>query len=105
MNVAGGDIRISFDKNNAPEAIRARRIITEMLGRGYALLIEVEGAYQRAIAFDENVGEYIIVASFVITRRITAQWNLTDRFLRKESPQTSASYSGGRGQHELRSHS
>ena len=60
LNVAGGDIKISFDTNNAAEAIRARRIITEMMKRGYALLIEVKGKYQRAKGFDEKVGEYII---------------------------------------------
>lgn len=60
LNVAGGDIKISFDTNNAAEAIRARRIITEMLKRGYALLVEHKGKYQRATAFDEKKGEYII---------------------------------------------
>jgi hypothetical protein len=61
LNVAGGDIKISFDTNNAGEAIRAKRIITEMMKRGYALLIEGKGGkYQRAKGFDAKVGEYII---------------------------------------------
>jgi hypothetical protein len=60
LNVYEGDVEITFDKDNAAEAIRARRIISDMLKRGYALLIEVDGAYQRAIDFDEKTGRYII---------------------------------------------
>jgi hypothetical protein len=60
LNVAGGDVKISFDKSDIGETIRAKRIITDMLRRGYALLIEVNGAYQRAVSFDESAGEYII---------------------------------------------
>jgi hypothetical protein len=61
LNVYEGDVEITFDNNNAAEAIRARRIISDMLQRGYALLIEVEpGVYQRAVGFDEKAGKYII---------------------------------------------
>src|SRR5262245_46575238 len=60
LNVYEGDVEISFNTNDAAEAIRARRIITDMLRRGYSLLIEVDGAFQRAIDFDEKVGKYII---------------------------------------------
>ena len=60
LNVYEGDVKITFDKDNPAETIRASRIIRDCLRRGYALLIEVDGAYQRAIDFDEKVGEYII---------------------------------------------
>lgn len=60
LNVYEGDVKIVFDKDNPAEAIRARRIILDCIRRGYALLIEVDGAYQRAVDFDEKVGEYII---------------------------------------------
>lgn len=60
LSVYEGDIRITFDTSNPAETIRARRTIMEMMRRGYALLIEVNGAYQRALDFDEKVGEYII---------------------------------------------
>jgi len=61
LSVGGGDITLKFDKSNPAEVIRAKRIIKDMLRRGYALLIEVkEGEFQRAVNFDENVGEYII---------------------------------------------
>lgn len=61
FNTGAGDIKISFDTNNHPEAIRAKRIITDMLKRGYALLVQLpDGTYTRAKKFDEKTGEYII---------------------------------------------
>lgn len=64
LNVGAGDTKITFDKNNPAEAIRAGRIIRDMLRRGYALLIEVERdgqkAFERAIDFNEATSEYII---------------------------------------------
>lgn len=66
LNVGAGDIKISFDKNNPAERIRAARIVKDMLRRGYALLVlsgETEGGtpvYQRATAFDEERCEYIV---------------------------------------------
>lgn len=60
LNVFEGDVEITFDKTDPAEVIRASRIIKDCIRRGYALLIEVDGAYQRAIDFDEKVGEYII---------------------------------------------
>lgn len=60
LNVGAGDIKITFDTQDAAEAIRARRMITDMLRRGYALLIEVDGAYVRALDFKEDVGEYVV---------------------------------------------
>lgn len=61
LNVGAGDIKISFNTDDEQEKIRARRIVKDMLRRGYALLIEVEpGKYQRAKDFDESTGEYLI---------------------------------------------
>lgn len=64
LNVGAGDTKISFDKNNAQDRIRAARIVTDMLRRGYALLVEVERdgvkTYERALAFKEDTCEYII---------------------------------------------
>lgn len=64
LNVAGGDIKITFDRNNVAESIRARRMVGDMIRRGYALLVEVERngerAYERALGFDETKGEYLI---------------------------------------------
>ncbi len=66
LNVGAGDTKLSFDKNNPAERIRAARIVKDMLRRGYALLIEIgkndDGSpkYTRALDFDENTCEYII---------------------------------------------
>jgi hypothetical protein len=64
LNVQAGDMKITFDTGNIAETIRAKRIITDMLRRGYALVVEVERdgkrAYERAQGFDEKTGEYII---------------------------------------------
>lgn len=60
LNAGIGDIKITFDKNNQGDKVRARRIIKDMLSRGYALFVEVDDAYTRAIAFDEEKDEYII---------------------------------------------
>jgi hypothetical protein len=61
LNVSGGDIEITFDTNDCAEAIRAKRIISDMLRRGYALLVKMpDGTYTRALEFDEKQGKYII---------------------------------------------
>ena len=65
LNVGAGDTKLSFDKSNPQERIRAARIVKDMLRRGYALLIEVDDGKggkttRRALDFDEAVCEYII---------------------------------------------
>ena len=65
LNVGAGDTKLTFDKSNPAECIRAGRIVRDMLRRGYALLVEVEQpdgtkAYQRALDFREETSEYII---------------------------------------------
>jgi hypothetical protein len=64
LNVAGGDVKVSFDKSNPQETIRAKRIVRDMLHRGYALLVEVERdgekRFERALDFNEETNEYII---------------------------------------------
>lgn len=64
LNVGEGDTKLSFDKSNPAECIRAGRIVRDMLRRGYALLVEVdrdgEKKFQRVEEFDDEHGEYII---------------------------------------------
>lgn len=64
LNVGAGDTKLTFDKNNPAECIRSARIVTDMLRRGYALLVEVERngekAYERVRAFDPETCSYII---------------------------------------------
>lgn len=66
LNVGDGDTKLSFDKNNPAERERAKRIVQDMLRRGYAILVEVgkaddgEPIYRRAKDFDPETCEYII---------------------------------------------
>lgn len=65
LNVGAGDTKLTFDRNNPAERIRAARIVKDMLRRGYALLIEIDDGsrnkrHRRALDFDENTCEYII---------------------------------------------
>lgn len=67
LNVGAGDTKLSFDPSNQQEAIRAARIVKDMLRRGYALLVDSGKAdaqarpiYVRAKDFDETKHEYII---------------------------------------------
>jgi len=91
LNVSGGDIEITFDTQSAAEAIRAKRMIKDMLRRGYALLIEQEdGTHTRALDFDEKVGKYI-VADFDPTieetdgKQIETQTETSEPTLKKTS--------------------
>lgn len=65
LNVGCGDIRLSFDPKDPAEVIRAVRIVTDMLRRGFALLVEVDDGkggkiFTRAKRFDEETSCYII---------------------------------------------
>jgi hypothetical protein len=66
LNVGAGDTKLSFDKNNPAERERAKRIVQDMLRKGYAILVEVgkaedgEPIYRRAKDFDPETCEYII---------------------------------------------
>lgn len=64
LNVGAGDVLITFDKDNPGETIRAKRVIADMLRRGFALIVEVERngerAYERVQEFDAERGQYII---------------------------------------------
>lgn len=60
LNVGAGDTKLVFDKNNPQECVRAARIVRDMLRRGYALLVEVDGRMVRATDFREDSCEYVI---------------------------------------------
>ena len=65
LSVGAGDTKLIFDNKNPAETIRAGRIVSDMLHRGYALLVEVEQpdgtwAFQRVREFRESTNEYVI---------------------------------------------
>lgn len=65
LNVSTGDTKLSFDKDKPAERERAARIVTDMLKRGYAILVQVgerdgRPLYQSATGFDPLTCEYLI---------------------------------------------
>jgi hypothetical protein len=60
LSVGQGDIKITFDRNDIQEQIRAKRMVEEMLRRGYCLLVEQAGKMSRAVGFDPDTYEYIV---------------------------------------------
>lgn len=61
LNVGTGDTKLTFDKDNPAETIRAQRIVTDMIRRGYALIVEVQpGQFQRVKEFRPETNEYIV---------------------------------------------
>lgn len=56
-----GDIKITFDDANPLEVERAKRIIKDMLKRGYSLFVHgADNALIRVKKFDEKKGVYLI---------------------------------------------
>ena len=77
LNVGAGDTKLTFDKNNPAELIRSKRIVMDMLRRGYALLVEIDDGkggkhFARATAFREDTCEYII-ADFDPTNAVESE--------------------------------
>ena len=65
LNVGTGDTKLTFDKSNPAECIRAARIVADMIKRGYVLLIETtkdDGSkiFVRAKQFLEDTCEYVV---------------------------------------------
>lgn len=61
LSIGHGDIKIDFDDKNPQEAERAKRIIADMLRRGYSLFIpDGSGGLKRVKRFDAKVGTYFI---------------------------------------------
>lgn len=65
LNVGQGDTKLTFDKNKPEEVKHARRVVLDMIKRGFAIMVEVgtkdgKPTYQRAVKFDPKTDEYII---------------------------------------------
>lgn len=61
LNAGSGHIEIRYDTNDTAEIERAKRIIEDMIKRGYSLFIEGEdGALTRVESFDAKSGAYVI---------------------------------------------
>lgn len=61
LNCGAGHLKVAFDKTNAMDVDRARRMIADMLKRGYALFVEEpDGSVRRVAKFDPKTDEYIL---------------------------------------------
>lgn len=58
-----GDIKLTWKADDPMEVERAKRVVVDMLRRGYALFIQgADGTMTRVAAFDEKTGCYLIAA-------------------------------------------
>lgn len=68
LNVGAGDTKLSFDPKDKPGREHAKRVVQDMLKRGYAIMVQVgeqdgEPIYRRAKAFDPKTCEYIVMGT------------------------------------------
>lgn len=68
LNVGEGDTKLSFDPKKPEEVRRAKTVVTDMLRRGFVILVQVgkrkgEPLYQRAKGFDPKTAEYIVAGA------------------------------------------
>lgn len=68
LNVGAGDTKITFDPAKPREREIAKRTVTDMLQRGYAILVQVgekdgRPLYMRAESFDPATCEYLVVGA------------------------------------------
>ena len=68
LNVGEGDLKVSFDKNNAQERTNAKKMIEDLMRQGFAIMVEVgrneKGPiYQRAVKFDYKTEEYLVLGT------------------------------------------
>lgn len=60
LNIGHGHLKFRFDREDADEVAKAKRVITDMLGRGYMLFVLHDGEQRRVRKFDPDQEEYIL---------------------------------------------
>lgn len=60
LNVGHGHLTFRFDRNDADEVTKAKKVIQDMLKRGYMIFVKIDGDQKRVRAFDEAHEEYIL---------------------------------------------
>lgn len=61
LNCNAGHLTFTFDKEDPLQVEKARRAITDMLARGYAIFVEREdGTVRKVKRFDRNSNSYIL---------------------------------------------
>lgn len=60
LNCGAGHLEIKFDRKDKSDVARARRIIADMLARGYTILVEDKGKLHRVESFDAKTDSYVV---------------------------------------------
>lgn len=61
LNVGLGDLKVTFNKHDAAETAKARRMIEKLMRDGYAILVAgTDGTYSRVQGFDPATDSYIV---------------------------------------------
>jgi hypothetical protein len=60
LNIGSGHLKFRFDKADPAETEKAKKVITDMLRRGYMLFVLVDGEQKRVREFDPEREEYIL---------------------------------------------
>lgn len=60
LNVGSGHLTLTFNKDDRPEIERAKRIVTDMLARGYAIFVQVGEELRPVRRFDPKTATYYI---------------------------------------------
>src|SRR4051812_12954482 len=60
LNCGAGHLTFRFDKNAAEEVEKAKKVLTDMLRRGYMIFVKVDGQQKRVRQFDAIHEEYIL---------------------------------------------
>lgn len=67
LSTGAGDIKLCWNANDPMEVERAKRVIEDMLKRGYALFIQSEGGKLTKVKrFKPDTCEYVIAAGATI---------------------------------------
>lgn len=66
LNVGSGHLKFAFDKDDAAEVDKAKKVITDMLKRGYMIFVKDGGEQKRVRKFDAAHEEYILEEPEVI---------------------------------------
>lgn len=66
LNVGSGHLTFKFDKDDAAEVEKAKKVITDMLKRGYMIFVKDGGEQVRVRQFDAEREEYILEEPDVI---------------------------------------
>lgn len=60
LNCNAGHLHITFDKNDEADVEKAKRVITDMMKRGYTLLVETPEGLRKVKQFDADAESYVV---------------------------------------------